>query len=90
MPNICCDRLCRPKKKINKRSNIDEIINKDCIDYNLVNNLGEECCICINTMDINQTATLLKCGHVYHSHCIYSWFLKKQVCPLCETKIEKI
>ena len=83
-------RLCFPQEDTNNKSNIDEIIKKDCIDYDLVNTLGEECIICLNTLDKNHTATLLKCGHVYHSHCIYSWFLKKRVCPICDIEINVI
>ena len=86
-------RICFPQEDTKIRiqqTNIEKIINKDCIDYDLVNTLGEECIICLNTLEKNHKATLLKCGHVYHSHCIYSWFMKKKVCPICDIEIKKI
>jgi hypothetical protein len=30
----------------------------------------------------------LQCGHIFHSHCITTWFNHKNQCPMCRTKIE--
>lgn len=29
----------------------------------------------------------LECGHVFHSHCIGTWFNQKSQCPMCRTKV---
>jgi len=79
---------CCGKKPLTKNKNDDFI--KECIDYIVITDLDEECVICLDTIDVKQSVTLLKCGHSYHSQCIYSWFLKKRVCPLCNITIEVI
>ena len=80
---------CCGKKPLTKTNEIEAFI-KDFVDYIVLTNLDEECVICLTTIDVKQRVTLLKCGHSYHSHCIYSWFLKKRVCPLCNITIEII
>lgn len=80
-------RLCTDSGK-NKIKNIDNIFENDLIDYTLTNTIGDECIICLNNLEKNENATLLKCGHVYHTQCIYGWFLKKKVCPICDIPIE--
>ena len=44
--------------------------------------------VIFNAEKVNDNATLLKCGHVYHTQCIYGWFFKKRVCPICDIPIE--
>jgi hypothetical protein len=86
-------RFCRCFKKnkknvlIRKNSNIDKIINKD-IYYISYKKLEDECIICLNYINIDDEVALLKWGHTYHKQCIHNWFLKKQVCPLCNIKIK--
>ena len=81
---------CNKKKNIliRNNSNIDKIIKKDSIEYIIFKTLRDECIICLNHMETGQSATLLKCGHTYHTECIKIWFLNKQVCPLCNIKIK--
>jgi len=79
-------RLCTDSQR-SKNNSIPEMIDKDCVDYILTNCLEDECIICLNILEKDDNATLIKCGHVYHSQCIYTWFLKKQVCPICDIGI---
>ena len=66
------------------RWNSYENYYKDLIDYTLTNTIGDECIICLNNLEKNDNATLLKCGHVYHTQCIYAWFERKKTCPICD------
>jgi len=89
MLRLCC--CFKNKKKnvlIRRNSNIDQIINKDIYYYKSYKKLDDECIICLNYININDEVALLKCGHVYHKQCIHNWFKKKEVCPLCNTKIK--
>jgi hypothetical protein len=31
--------------------------------------------------------TFTECGHHFHLPCLYEWLERKDVCPLCESKI---
>ena len=79
----CCGNKSLTESKIND-------FTKDCLDYIVSTTLDEECVICLNTIDAKGSATLLKCGHTYHSQCIYRWFLIKRVCPLCNITVDVI
>ena len=45
-----------------------------------------ECCICYEKLS-RERSTKLKCGHVYHTHCIKKWGLTKMECPMDRKKI---
>ena len=45
-----------------------------------------ECCICYEKLS-QERSTKLKCGHVYHTHCIKKWGLTKMECPMDRKKI---
>ena len=47
-----------------------------------------ECCICYEKLS-QERSTKLKCGHVYHTHCIKKWGLTKMECPMDRKKIRK-
>ena len=48
------------------------------------NNTLNECLICLESFKDKETVIRLKCNHYYHTHCIYTWFEKKQTCPICD------
>jgi hypothetical protein len=45
---------------------------------------ASECPICRDPLDAGLTIT--RCGHVFHTSCILSWFQLKPLCPLCKTE----
>ncbi|KAI3867288.1 hypothetical protein MKW98_001722 [Papaver atlanticum] len=47
----------------------------------------KECAICLVEFRDNDKLTLLPCKHVYHSHCVGTWFISKTTCPLCRTDL---
>ncbi|XXQ31937.1 RING-type domain-containing protein [Plasmodiophora brassicae] len=46
-----------------------------------------DCCVCLTAM--LEDLCVLKCGHVFHSFCIYSWIEQKKVCPLCKADVHR-
>ncbi len=72
---------CRKKKKVG----IQE--KNDILDYIVETSFQDECIICLQKIESSQQASLLRCGHIYHTHCIYKWFQKKKECPLCDIYI---
>ena len=42
------------------------------------------CAICLNTVRETRLNEPLRCGHLFHSHCIENWKQSgKQTCPIC-------
>ena len=80
MNRLCLDRIKNRKKEQNNLSDIQEyIVDKKLIDH--------ECLICLEEFNEGETISLIKCGHMYHTQCIYSWFLTSKTCPLCDDKL---
>ena len=77
-------------KKTQKTQTTHKIItkDKDIIDINIKTQLNDECIICLENIQSNDRASLLKCGHIYHQSCIYEWFHKKKICPICYIEIK--
>lgn len=57
---------------------LPRIVVKDASEYDY------ECPICIDDIVTNDEISKLPCGHYFHSDCIYTWVLEKNVCPLCK------
>ncbi|XP_009626395.1 E3 ubiquitin-protein ligase CIP8-like [Nicotiana tomentosiformis] len=45
--------------------------------------LGRECVICMEKMEVGSEARKMPCSHVYHGNCLMNWLVVKRVCPLC-------
>ena len=68
------------KKMTPKRKDTDQyIVEKKIIGY--------ECLICLDEFNQGQHLTVIKCGHLYHTPCLNTWFLKKKTCPLCDEQL---
>jgi len=70
-----------------RRQNI--IIEPDLTDYEIVTDqIDNECIICLGPFTSGEHATLIRCGHIYHTTCLYRWFVKRNTCPICDINIE--
>ena len=47
-----------------------------------------ECSICLVPIEQGKTEKRVLCGHIFHKHCIMSWFSIKFSCPLCRRSFE--
>ena len=55
---------------------------------NLIDNIDNQCCVCLNVIDENNKC-LLKCSHFLCNTCIDSWFdQNKTTCPMCRDEIK--
>jgi|TARA_B110000093_G_C12561086_1_gene241981 hypothetical protein len=42
------------------------------------------CAICLNPVRETRHNKVIRCGHLFHSHCIENWKARgKQTCPVC-------
>lgn len=53
-----------------------------------------ECTICMAPLsqqpegeDVTQGTRTLACGHTFHTHCIETWLLRNNLCPLCRAEV---
>jgi hypothetical protein len=53
-----------------------------------IDNLDQECSICIDTFISEEVIIKLDCNHVYHKACIQEWFKNELICPNCRTQLE--
>jgi hypothetical protein len=47
-----------------------------------------ECSICLDSIRPGKYEKRLICGHIFHKHCILSWFTIKFSCPLCRRSFQ--
>ena len=55
-----------------------------------INKLAEDkrkCTICLEDYKNNDDSIILPCIHIFHSECIRKWMKKKNICPICKSKI---
>lgn len=60
-------------------------------DFQKTNHAGtekKECAICLTKFRDKDKLVLLPCKHVYHPHCIGTWFISKVTCPLCRSDLK--
>ena len=74
---ISCNYYCEEKIVSQKYKNIKES------DNSLKSNC-ETCSICFNNFcDNNLITKFPKCGHIFHSECIFTWLKDNESCPIC-------
>ena len=83
---LCVDRIKPDDNEINKPNN--ESISPDITEFIVQEKIvDQECIICLNGFNKNNRVALIKCGHKYHAECLYTWLLKRPVCPLCDEEL---
>jgi len=66
----------------------EKCLNKSDIQEYKIKLIKEgECLICLEPFQVDEVVTIINCNHKYHTHCLYSWFEKKQTCPLCDKSL---
>ena len=43
----------------------------------------EECSICCEVFQLEESVTQLKCEHIFHKNCIIQWLELSDTCPVC-------
>ncbi|CAJ0589541.1 unnamed protein product [Cylicocyclus nassatus] len=70
------------RRAINAMNNLFPIVSAEDLSA-----MDATCIICRDEMTPESTPKRLPCGHVFHSHCLRSWFQRQQTCPTCRTDI---
>jgi len=77
-----CKRCCDDYSKQRVLHKFTSTVNTDTID-----NLLNECSICIEQFQVNEKILTLPCSHIYHKSCLQKWLINNQNCPLCREDI---
>lgn len=77
--------------KILESSN-DEKISGEFLSFlqytiKYVEEKSEECTVCLENFDSDDTVFRSECSHVFHSQCIIKWIINKSSCPICRKHI---
>jgi len=46
------------------------------------------CAVCHEVFSIGEPAKKLRCNHIFHTRCIFQWFLRQLSCPLCRDDLK--
>ncbi|CAI2359198.1 unnamed protein product [Moneuplotes crassus] len=98
------DQARAERKKLKKEKKVNKVLEfteKGCYDKNFAEFEEKECAICFDEYEQgNDIRKLIKCGHLFHAHCIEDWISatisrKKHrnqhiapTCPLCKIEIK--
>tara|TARA_B110000902_G_scaffold261494_2_gene336379 strand:+ start:49 stop:405 length:357 start_codon:yes stop_codon:yes gene_type:complete len=77
--------LNRCFKKIKESYRLNKKIKK--INGSDLENLINECSICLEEYKINEKIMILDCDHIYHKECINLWLNENHNCPICRENI---
>ncbi|ESW18159.1 hypothetical protein PHAVU_006G017900 [Phaseolus vulgaris] len=61
----------------------NETITKTFLKKCTVVEGSDDCCICLEELNINCECYTMPCHHEFHLHCILTWLKTSRVCPLC-------
>ena len=76
------------KRAINSLEIILKILDKQNAEIIKDTALNERHYGGLTSLNKDETISIIKCGHLYHTTCIYTWFLKKRTCPICDELLE--
>jgi E3 ubiquitin-protein ligase RNF115/126 len=48
---------------------------------------GQECAICMDSLQLDDIAIRLKCDHPYHEKCLLDWLGMHNTCPVCRYEL---
>lgn len=51
--------------------------------------IGQQCAICLDTIQRNSHIVNLSCNHFFHKNCILRWYQSHSTCPLCRTSDDR-
>lgn len=69
------------KKYYTLNKNIKKIKDSD------LENLINECSICLENYEINDKIIILNCTHIFHKRCLDLWLSNNNSCPICREDI---
>ena len=81
-------RLYKYYKKKNRKRQVTDfnLLTDTIVSLNEEDSLSTgsiECSICIEELKDIDRLVKLKCGHMFHQHCLTLWYLVEPYCPIC-------
>jgi len=55
--------------------------------HDIEKNESTECVICLDDLVVNEPATRIPCGHLFHDNCVKDWLKKSNECPVCRYEL---
>lgn len=55
--------------------------------YDIAQNEGLECAICLEVLMVGEAATRIPCGHLFHERCAQNWLAQSNKCPVCRYEL---
>jgi len=80
---IILDNVIHAVGEVSRMKQSDESIIKRFLKKRSVMQESEDCCICLEDLDMNCECYTMPCHHHFHLHCILTWLKTSRVCPLC-------
>ena len=56
-------------------------------NYHSSFNPGDQCAICMCTLNINDEVMVTPCNHAFHQECLQRWMEEQLVCPICRSSL---
>ncbi len=67
---------------------VDDLSTVECSEINYDTTQSFDTCpICFSGYKKDEKLIQLKCSHIYHRECVFDWFKKNRVCPLCRLSV---
>ena len=71
-------------------NNFENYLTTPSPQFKIRKSFTNECCICLEALDIKKHIILNTCKHEIHVHCIKEWFKVNADCPLCRSNQTKL
>ena len=75
-------------RDINNKNTLVCLVIHYPIENNLqiINNIDQDCVICLQNINQESEIKILPCAHIYHKNCINEWINVNRSCPTCRTE----
>jgi len=82
------DEVLEQSRQFPGMNQSNETILKTFLKKRTVTEGSEECCICLEGLNMNCESCTMPCQHAFHEHCILKWLKTNRVCPLGRYSLE--
>ncbi|KAK7333793.1 hypothetical protein VNO80_30573 [Phaseolus coccineus] len=80
---IILDAAGEESWQVYRMNEFNETMIKTFLKKRTVMEGSDNCCICLEDLNINCECYTMPCHHEFHLHCILTWLKTSPVCPLC-------
>lgn len=84
-PSIIVERIFQQDESLSRDPNRELQISTQT--FNTTNMKFDECSICTECFEGEDTVSVLECSHIFHNKCITEWGHYSPSCPICKNTI---